>query len=71
MGRNGASPAKQKKQGGEANCLDCRHYYITYDPSFPYGCRAAGFKSRLFPAKAVYVNSGSHCLLFTEKDKSR
>ena len=44
---------------------------ITHDPSFPYGCRAAGFKSRLLPSIEVYVSSGMDCLMFAEKDKTR
>jgi hypothetical protein len=65
------SGAGQEKQGTEINCFSCQHFYITYDKSFPYGCRAAGFKSRLLPSKEMYVNSGMDCLLFAEKDKTR
>ena len=61
--------AEQKNQQTEINCFTCRHFYITYDPHFPYGCRAVGFKSRLMPAKEMYLNSGIECLLFEEKDK--
>jgi hypothetical protein len=55
----------------EINCLSCRHFFITYDPRFPYGCRAVGFKSRLLPAQEMYKNSGLVCQLFEEKEKDR
>jgi hypothetical protein len=60
-----------KKQGTEINCFSCQHFYITHDPSFPYGCRSAGFKSRLLPSIEVSVSSGMDCLMFDIKDKTR
>jgi len=66
-----ASKSGQKKQGTQIDCFSCQHFYITYDPSFPYGCRAAGFKSRRLPAKEVHASSGMACLLFAEKDRTR
>jgi hypothetical protein len=60
-----------KPQPKEINCFTCHHFYITYDRSFPYGCKAAGFKSRLMPSREMYVNSGLECLLFKEKERKR
>jgi hypothetical protein len=60
----------QKPQGTEIKCFSCRHFYITYDRSFPYGCKMAGFKSRLMPSREMYVNSGLECLFFEEKKKN-
>jgi hypothetical protein len=57
----------QNKQETEVNCFSCSHFYITYEPDFPYGCRAVSFKSRLLPAKVMYVYSGIGCQLFKEK----
>ena len=65
------SQAGQDEQETEINCFSCRYFYITYDPTFPYGCRTIGFKSYLLPPKEVYVNSDMDCLLFAEKDKNR
>lgn len=48
-------------------CIKCMHYYITYDPVKPHGCRAMGFKSRRMPALVVYAASGLVCQLFTLK----
>jgi hypothetical protein len=49
------------------NCAKCKHYYITWDKKFPYGCRAMGFKSKEMPAIAVLNNSGMDCLRFMAK----
>jgi len=68
------SQSEQVRQGaedGKINCFACQHFYITYDPSFPYGCRAPGFKSRLLPSKEMFASSGMECQLFLEKEKKR
>ncbi|MCD6306871.1 MAG: uracil-DNA glycosylase [Deltaproteobacteria bacterium] len=46
------------------DCQRCRHYYITWDRNFPYGCRAMAFKSRQMPCIAVRMTSGKECLSF-------
>ena len=58
-------------QTAKVNCLACRHFFITYNPRFPYGCRAASFKSRFLPAQEMFRNSGLMCQLFEEKDRER
>jgi len=45
------------------------NYFITHDPTKPYGCRALGFKSRISPALVVYESSGMHCQLFSAKKR--
>lgn len=50
-----------------ADCTVCRHYYITWDERFPYGCRALDFKSRNRPDAEVWRTSGEVCLAFTPK----
>jgi len=49
-------------------CTGCKHYYITWDKKFPYGCRAMGFKSHESPSLSVYKSSGMQCLLFEPRD---
>ncbi|OPY05365.1 MAG: hypothetical protein A4E67_01971 [Syntrophaceae bacterium PtaB.Bin038] len=44
------------------NCFECRHFFITHEPAWPYGCKAMGFKSRELPCAAVLRNSGEPCL---------
>ncbi len=53
------------------NCYVCRHYYVTWDRSFPCGCHAMKFKSRRLPSEVVYENSGIECQMFEDKSKKR
>lgn len=48
-------------------CQICRHYYVTWEPDHPHGCRAIGFKSKHMPSSVVRANSGSACLYFAPK----
>lgn len=48
-------------------CTRCRHYYITHDLSFPYGCRALDFKSRRAPILEVRDASLLECQYFQPK----
>lgn len=58
-----------EKPAQNPNCFACVHFYITYDQSKPYGCRALGFKSAWHPAVVVRSNSGLPCQLFTPKPR--
>ena len=58
---------RKKNPVTEINCFTCGHFYITYDPQFPYGCRAAGFKSRGMPSREMAANSGMACQFFLAK----
>jgi len=55
---------------GRPNCLECLHYHITWDASFPYGCRAMDFKSKRKPQLDVLESSGSDCLRFEPRRPS-
>ena len=55
----------------KTKCFSCRHFFITHIPRFPYGCRAAGFKSRYLPAQEMYRNSGLPCQFFEGKAQER
>jgi hypothetical protein len=50
-----------------SKCRKCRHYYITWDPKAPYGCRILKFKSRSDPGLVVWQSSGFACLHFLPK----
>lgn len=60
-----------EKTGREIRCFACRHFFITYDAAFPYGCRAARFKSRLMPAEEMAASSGLECQFFEEKPRGQ
>lgn len=56
------------KKDNTIDCRKCKHYYITWDKKFPYGCRAMGFKGREQPCWVVYRSSGIRCQLFAKKE---
>ncbi len=56
-----------RPEANEPDCLRCRHYYITWDATFPYGCRAMDFKSRRKPQLDVQESSGCPCLQFAPR----
>jgi len=70
-GRGGPGPDESRPTGTGIDCFSCRHFYITYDPPFPYGCRAACFKSRRTPSQEMFASSGIDCQFFAEKEKRR
>ncbi len=49
------------------DCFSCKHFYITWDRNFPYGCKALGFKSRSIPSAEVYKASARECLRYDKK----
>jgi hypothetical protein len=53
----------------EFHCIQCRHFRITWNPSFPYACKAWGIRSAHHPAMAVRASSGLPCQLREAKIK--
>jgi hypothetical protein len=51
-------------------CRECVHYYVTWEPSHPHGCRALHFKSQYLPSIEVRRNSGEACHYFTPKKRN-
>jgi hypothetical protein len=60
---------EQTTQDDIRRCNRCRHYFITHDEKFRYGCRALNFKSQQQPILNVIAASGQQCLYFEEKTK--
>nr|WP_072328796.1 MULTISPECIES: uracil-DNA glycosylase [unclassified Paenibacillus] len=56
-----------KGQPVKINCLQCKHYFVTWDPQFPRGCRSYGVKTSQMPSALVYRSSGQPCLTFEMK----
>ena len=50
------------------DCRRCRHYFVTYDPALPHGCRAFEIKSAPLPTKVVLESSGEPCRGFERKN---
>jgi hypothetical protein len=59
----------QKSPGsaGIPTCMGCSHFYVTYQPAFPYGCRAFSMLTRSYPYLAVAKESGMSCLYREER----
>jgi hypothetical protein len=55
----------------DVDCAKCRHFYVTWDPHFPKGCKVFGFKSKQLPSHTVYEATGKFCEEFAEKTKPR
>ena len=53
--------------GTHPNCMLCKHFFITYEPARPRGCRAYGFKSSAFPSQVVLSSSGAPCQFFSPR----
>jgi len=51
----------------QPNCLKCRHYFITWDPYAPRGCKIFGFKSERLPCQIIQKETGNPCFSFEEK----
>ncbi|MEO5364229.1 MAG: hypothetical protein H7838_11490 [Magnetococcus sp. DMHC-8] len=56
--------------GGGVDCRHCCHFQVTWDPDFPRGCRAMGFKTRQWPWMEVLRSSGEPCLQFQPKPRA-
>lgn len=52
------------------NCFKCIHFYITWDPNNPRGCKYFGFKTKLLPSLSVFQSSGRICQAFVKKYKN-
>jgi len=55
-------------EDNRVNCYKCHFFFVTWEPSLPYGCRAMGFKTKQLPSIVVHRSSGKPCQLFQEKE---
>ena len=53
------------------NCSKCQHFYVTWDKSFPNGCKLFRFKSKTVPSQTVYEATGAPCEHFSEKTNKK
>ena len=54
---------------GKANCINCKHYHITWDQKAPRGCKLYGIKSQAMPSQIVQMAGHGDCQGFDEKVK--
>lgn len=55
----------------QANCFQCKHFYVTWDPKFPKGCKIYGFKTSRMPIAVVRESTGADCVGFEAKTKPK
>ncbi len=46
------------------DCLKCAHFFVTWEPEFPRGCRVFGVKTRNMPSWEVRSATGTNCPAF-------
>lgn len=49
------------------DCTRCAHFFVTWEPEHPKGCRAYGFRAKADPCVVVERESGQPCQLFEAK----
>ncbi|UQZ88394.1 uracil-DNA glycosylase [Deltaproteobacteria bacterium Smac51] len=49
------------------NCRYCQHFFVTWEPKNPYGCRYMGFKGKFMPSMEVFRSSGMPCQKYKPK----
>ena len=50
------------------DCFRCRHFQVTYQPAWPYACRAFGVRSKVLPSIEIRRASGAPCRGFEPKE---
>jgi hypothetical protein len=51
------------------NCTSCKHFYVTWDPKIPNGCRAYGIQSKDLPSRIVASAGMGDCQGYEAKKK--
>ena len=48
-------------------CYSCRHFFVTWQERYPYGCKAFNMKSKTLPCLKVFQESRKNCLYYQTK----
>jgi len=51
------------------NCTQCKHFYITWDPKIPNGCRRFGIQCKDLPSRVVAQAGMGDCTGFEAKKR--
>jgi len=52
-------------------CMKCKHYFSTFDPNLPRGCKLYGLRCAQFPEQVVKKESGRECLGFEIRNSAK
>ena len=55
----------------KSRCLTCRHYFVTWHPKTPRGCRAYRFESAQIPCLVVERETGVPCQAHEPRQSSK
>jgi hypothetical protein len=55
----------------KADCLQCIHYAVTWEPKLPRSCKLFGFKSANMPSATVLSSTGSVCMGFAKRNDKK
>ncbi len=56
----------------QPNCMDCKHFFVTWDQHSPKGCRLYQIKSKAMPSEIVKAAGSGDCQGFVlKKQKDR
>jgi len=59
-------------KSNSVNCFRCKHFVVTWDPTFPRSCAFFGFKTKgEMPSVSVQNSSGAPCQAFEEKSSAK
>lgn len=50
------------------NCVKCIHYFVTWQPQHPHGCKAYGIKSKRHPSMEIQASTGTPCQAYQIKN---
>lgn len=53
------------------NCTQCKHFYITWNPKTPNGCRRYGIECKDKPSAIVAMAGMGECQGFLEKRRAQ
>ena len=51
-------------------CIQCKYFYVTWDPKIPNGCKRFGIQCRDLPSKVVAQAGMGECAGFEAKKKT-
>lgn len=51
------------------NCMNCKHYHITWDQRAPRGCKLYGIKAQTMPSQIVKMAGSGECQGYETKPK--
>lgn len=50
--------------------MKCKHYYTSFNPNTPRGCRLFGFESQVMPFVLVKQSTGADCSEFSPRQNN-